>query len=424
VAFLGALQVISTQAESDTPMLEELSARVAEVSRAGGGTIVTSSGVFELTTSQPIEAPATASESGGSNTTQRSAPGFPFSEPTPAAGEAGQAPAPGVAAAGTAPGDTLCPPAASGAPYCVYVVQEGDTLWDIAERLGLAGNEYFSGAELLAMSNDLNDAQNWVIIAGQELRVPNATGIVHTVVEAETVSVLAELYGVTTEDVILANPTLDPNNVITGAELLVPSPSLWPVFGPLVTEGDGTVTEADAATEETEEAAEGETDAAPEGETPATETPAGEETAPAEDATEAAGEESATPEGEAPKEAETTPEPVPEASPEAEAGRARNANPSVPEIRDQFAAGYIEAGGPPQHLERILNTVIPCESGYNLRAYNPAGPFYGLMQFLPRTWANTGGGDWADAWQQGANTARLLLEASNPRSQWPACWGG
>ena len=53
-----------------------------------------------------------------------------------------------------------------------------------------------------------------------------------------------------------------------------------------------------------------------------------------------------------------------------------------------------------------MSNVIPCESGFNLRAYNPAGPFYGLMQFLPQTWANTGGGDWFDAWQQGHNTGR------------------
>ncbi len=86
-----------------------------------------------------------------------------------------------------------------------------------------------------------------------------------------------------------------------------------------------------------------------------------------------------------------------------------------------FAAGYQDAGGNPAHLERILARVIPCESGGNPAAYNPAGPFYGLMQFLDSTWAAVGGGDWRDPYTQGANTARLLARA-NPATQWPVCW--
>ncbi len=33
--------------------------------------------------------------------------------------------------------------------------------------------------------------------------------------------------------------------------------------------------------------------------------------------------------------------------------------------------------------------VARCESGYNPRAYNPAGPYYGLFQFLMSTFKNT-----------------------------------
>jgi hypothetical protein len=33
--------------------------------------------------------------------------------------------------------------------------------------------------------------------------------------------------------------------------------------------------------------------------------------------------------------------------------------------------------------------VAKCESGYNPRAYNPAGPYYGLFQFLQSTFNNT-----------------------------------
>lgn len=88
---------------------------------------------------------------------------------------------------------------------------------------------------------------------------------------------------------------------------------------------------------------------------------------------------------------------------------------------EAFAAGYRAAGGAEGYLERILYRVIPCESTWNTHAVNHAGPFYGLMQFMPATWNAVGGGDWFDPYQQGANTARLLVRA-NPATQWPVCW--
>jgi LysM repeat protein len=276
--------------------------------------------------------------------------------------EAGEAPA----------ADSPCVPDAGGEPFCIYVVQDGDTLWGIAEALDLEGTAAFSAAELIALSNGLNDAQNWLIGVGQELRVPNASGVIHTVEESETISVLAELYGITAPDLIRANNITDANSVAVGQTLLIPSPILWPLSGP----------------EAAEAAADGEFPpdaAAAEGDDPATEATA--EAAPA-----------------------AVPSPA-----------SVNANPSVSDVRDAFAAGYIAGGGPAQYLEFILANVIACESGYNLRAFNPAGPFYGLMQFLPLTWANTGGGDWFDPWQQGHNTA-VLLQASHPGTQWPFCW--
>ena len=94
---------------------------------------------------------------------------------------------------------------------------------------------------------------------------------------------------------------------------------------------------------------------------------------------------------------------------------------SVSEIKQQFTAGYRSASGPENLLTHILERVIPCESSYNVRAYNPAGPYYGLMQFLPATWNLVGGGEWFNAWQQGANTARLILQR-DPKTQWPVCW--
>jgi LysM repeat protein len=431
IAFLGALQAITTEAGDEMAMLEELSQKVAEVSSTGGS-VSTSAGVFPLQSSLTTEAVTTAPAVEPQGASQ------PQSDPSGQA--AAPAPPSPLEAEPTQSAATLCSPDPIGAPYCLYTVQEGDTLWDIAEMLGFGGNQYFSGAELLALSNDLNDAQNWVIVPGQELRVPVGSGIVHIVGEAETISVLAELYGTTTADVIIANPSIDPNNVIAGSELLIPSPTLWPVFGPVVVE------EADApAAAAVEEGPSDETPVAEAGESPpatdeqpveAQPTGEGDPEAPSEAESQQAddaegGSESADQAGSTGDAGEQESQDEQESEedqadgsgsePLPSAGASRNANPSVPEIRDQFAAGYIAGGGPPQYLDRILTIVIPCESGYNLRAFNPAGPFYGLMQFLPQTWANTGGGDWADAWQQGHNTGVLLLRSS-PASQWPSCW--
>lgn len=90
-------------------------------------------------------------------------------------------------------------------------------------------------------------------------------------------------------------------------------------------------------------------------------------------------------------------------------------------VTERFVAGYVEAGGPEVHLSRIINRVIPCESGGNPAAYSRVGPFYGLMQFLGSTWNAMGGGDWQDPYIQGFNTAKLLHRA-NPATQWPVCW--
>jgi hypothetical protein len=95
--------------------------------------------------------------------------------------------------------------------------------------------------------------------------------------------------------------------------------------------------------------------------------------------------------------------------------------PSSSSVAEQFAEGYSAAGGPESLLPHILNRVIPCESNYNPFAVNWRGPYYGLMQFSGATWNRAGGGDWFNPWQQGANTARLVLVA-RPASQWPYCW--
>ena len=375
VIYLGAMQVIGTEALGGDSLMRDLSeqVRVAEVSSGVSSVSIAPLVTSGIESSQvgPIESPGPLVTELAPAGQSPEAAAKVATEPEASPELTGEALAAETLAA--EPPEAPCAADAGGAPYCVYVVQDGDTLWAIAETLGLAGTPAFSAAELIALSNGLNDAQNWLITPGQELRVPVASGVIHTVGESDTLGVLAGLYGIEPADIILANALVDPNSVIVGQTLLIPSPNLWPLSGPL-------------AVAETAEEVPTEAPAAAEAEATATAEPA-----------------------------VAAPEPALAAAP------APNANPSVAEIRDLFAAGYIASGGPPEYIEFILARVIACESGYNLRAYNPAGPFYGLMQFLPLTWANTGGGDWFDAWQQGHNTA-VLLQASSPGSQWPSCW--
>jgi len=52
--------------------------------------------------------------------------------------------------------------------------------------------------------------------------------------------------------------------------------------------------------------------------------------------------------------------------------------------------------------------IARCESGVNPRAYNPAGPYYGLFQFLMSTFRANGGTDIWDPYQQAEITATML----------------
>lgn len=53
-------------------------------------------------------------------------------------------------------------------------------------------------------------------------------------------------------------------------------------------------------------------------------------------------------------------------------------------------------------------SIARCESGFNPRAYNPAGPYIGLFQFLPSTFSAHGGTNIYDPVQQSDITANML----------------
>jgi murein DD-endopeptidase MepM/ murein hydrolase activator NlpD len=80
------------------------------------------------------------------------------------------------------------------AEVITYIVQEGDTIYDIAAQFGLA-------PETIVWSNreGIMDAP-WLIQPGVELFILPADGVYHTVRAGETMASIAEEYGVKTAD--------------------------------------------------------------------------------------------------------------------------------------------------------------------------------------------------------------------------------
>jgi hypothetical protein len=66
-----------------------------------------------------------------------------------------------------------------------------------------------------------------------------------------------------------------------------------------------------------------------------------------------------------------------------------------------------------------LVRVARCESSLNPRAYNPAGPYVGLFQFLPATFYSYGGREIYSAEDQANVAARMI--ARGMASHWPVC---
>jgi murein DD-endopeptidase MepM/ murein hydrolase activator NlpD len=139
--------------------------------------------------------------------------------------------------------------------FCVYTVQQGDTLTGIVVMFGLSGNAYLSAVEMVAQSNKPDVVSSDEIVPGQKLRLPKRTGIVHTVFSTRTLSEIVELYGVTVADVIAVpeNGIDSDGHIEVGQDLLIPDPQRLP---PDVTPELPPTLEAPPEPEVTEEAPE------------------------------------------------------------------------------------------------------------------------------------------------------------------------
>jgi len=102
-----------------------------------------------------------------------------------------------------------------------HIVQPNETLSTIAADYGVDATE-------LALANNLTNPN--MLRAGQQLIIPGLTqrqaiearGATHTVRSGESLSQIAQIYGVSIEQIMAVNGLDDPNTIVVGQELLIP----------------------------------------------------------------------------------------------------------------------------------------------------------------------------------------------------------
>jgi murein DD-endopeptidase MepM/ murein hydrolase activator NlpD len=108
-----------------------------------------------------------------------------------------------------------------------YVVKEGDTLSSIAEKFGIS-------LETILWANDLS--KNSVIKPGQKLVILPVSGVLHNVKSGDTLSEIAKKYQAKIEDIVSFNELENENDIYIGDILIIPGgkmPSPKPVSQPL-----------------------------------------------------------------------------------------------------------------------------------------------------------------------------------------------
>jgi len=97
-----------------------------------------------------------------------------------------------------------------------YIVQEGDTLYSVAEQfLGMT-------LDALAYANDIGDPINYKPKPGEKLTIPPIEGLVYKVRAGDTIDTIAKRYQTEPMDVVEFNYLFPPYKLAAGQELVIP----------------------------------------------------------------------------------------------------------------------------------------------------------------------------------------------------------
>lgn len=113
-----------------------------------------------------------------------------------------------------APSPASAEPVSRPAEVIHHVVAQGDTLSGIADRYGVS-------PESIKWANDGVDNPDFLSL-GQKLIVPPMSGILHTVLEGDTLLAVAELYQAKLDAIVAANAMQAPYMIAIGDMLIVP----------------------------------------------------------------------------------------------------------------------------------------------------------------------------------------------------------
>jgi len=107
-------------------------------------------------------------------------------------------------------------PKAEDNQFTTYVVKNGDTLFNISQQYNIKW-------DLIASVNSLSEP--YLLHAGQNLKIPQATtskvpNKIYTVATGETLSVIAQKFNVTTDDIIAVNPNLQKSDLVTAGQVI------------------------------------------------------------------------------------------------------------------------------------------------------------------------------------------------------------
>lgn len=102
-----------------------------------------------------------------------------------------------------------------------HVVQPGETLYGIAQKYGVDANA-IADANNVANRNQLRVGQKLIIPGITAREAAEALGRVHIVQSGESLTAIAQQYGVTAEEIITFNNISNPDAIYVGQELIIP----------------------------------------------------------------------------------------------------------------------------------------------------------------------------------------------------------